>query len=309
MIFDVYTKDAGVRSGGEGSLREATRMACIAYGLARLGHDVHLVKPNRVLVNSEDVLPGSTRWHVFKHLEGPPRPGAISVEAAESKHHCDVAIKCSVGIKDDAAYLTRCKVLVAHECSDAVANDPRVVHVPFLLHEMVIRDFVTMGLMGAYLDDDLDKITDLLSYDDRGLIGYMGAGWGHRREMVNGAPDWATISFHDGAHAIGGFEHMQWMSGFWSGLVLRGDTPKVNLTPLLAMIGIPIVGHFAERNTPALTEDSMIFFDGDWQRLYDKLHGSQYLKRICRNATTAYLAGWSPTGQARLICNALEGTT
>lgn len=297
MRFTFHLRNAAVNNNEEAKLRESTRMACLAHALDQLGHDVSIG-------NMPAVLLESPRLQWFQHLLGRKLHNALNVVPAESLRHggsCDVAIKCSVSTEHDALYLSRSRLVVAHEADPRLAD--RMLNVPFLIHDRVIRE---MGpLFGAYLRDDIETIREAWTPAvHTGMAAYCGAGWPQRKQFFADAPEWVETRFYD-THVMGGVEHARWLAGYRAAIVLRGDTPKVNLTPLAVLLGVPVVAPEIERNTPPLDEASMIRFDG-WEPLLAVLSDEARCRCIADRATEIYRAGWSPLGQARQIVNALE---
>lgn len=298
MKFTFRLRNAAVNNNEEAKLRESTRMACLAHGLHQLGHEVSIANVPGVLLESPRI-----QW--FQHLLGHKIPNALNVVPAESLRHggsCDVAVKCSVSTEHDALYLSRSRLVVAHEADPQCAD--RTLNVPFLIHDRVIRE---MGpLFEAYLRDDIEAIRAAWRPAvQTGVAAYSGAGWPLRKQFFADAPEWVEARFYD-THPMGGVEHARWLAGYRGAIVLRGDTPKVNLTPLAVLLGVPVVAPEIERNTPPLDEDSMILFDG-WDSLRAVLDDEARCRRIADRATEIYRAGWSPLGQARQIVRALEG--
>lgn len=300
MTFEFDTALAASNNSDNAKLREATRMATLAYGLHVLGHDARITYPGPILRRSP-------RWSYFQHLAGSPAGGlkVLPAEALSSGHrNCDVAVKCSVGTKNDDVFLEHCRVLVAHEAANP--DDPRVLNVPFLIHDDMVIEMLQRDLFAAYLDDDVAKVRAAFDRQPKGWVGLRGTGWPHRTAFLEAAPPWVDREFHRmGQPPMSAWDHSEWLCGFRAALALPGDTPKTNLTPLLALLGVPIVSYQIEHNTPRLDDGSMILFGG-WDALWATLNDPARLSEIEAEATAKYRAGWSPIGQARQIVRMLE---
>ncbi len=298
MKFAFHIQNVAHNNSQPAKLREATRMACIAHALDARGHNV-------TFASVPPVLTQSNRWQFFSHIPVRKMAGALAVHPAEAllDRHTDIAIKCSVNVQRDATWQGHSRLLVAHEFSPDL-NDEGVLHVPFLVHDRVIDDLIDRRLFGAYLDDDLDTIRAELPQHKEKWVGFCGAAWGNRREFFHDAPDWVHIRFYN-THLMSGWEHACWLANHRGAVCLRGDTPKTNLPPLCALLGIPIVAVEPERNTPSLDLRSMIRF-ANWDGVRSILAQDTLAAKIAENATEIYKRGWSPLGIARQIVERLK---
>ena len=317
--FDFYLTNAAANNNEAAKLREQTRMACIAYGMSRLGHEVSIV-------GLPQILGMSNRWKYFSHLMNGASKHAISVYPAETiltgNKDCDVAIKCSVKTDNDSLYIARSKLLVAHEYSDAIAEHDKLLPVPFLVHDRVIdswcRDTVHVNLltpidiMQHYLDDDLEEIR---SYQrliaPAGLcacIGFAGVGHYGRDEIVAkleaALPGMCAFRLH-GSPKMFAASYMDWMSSLKAVVCPCGDTPKTNRWAEAVVLGKPIISPLQRtRVVPAQTGDNTIM-PADWDDTQAILDGLERCDEIVANADVCYRQGWSPTGQAKQICLSL----
>lgn len=298
--FEFDLGAAAANNSDNAKLREATRLAAIAYGLSVLGHDARIVAPGKL-------LPQSPRWKHFKHLSGGHNGGLMVLPAetlSSRKRRCDIAVKCSVGTKNDETYLDHCRLLMAHESS--LHGHERVLSVPFLIHDDMVIELEARGLLAAYLNDDLTTVRAAFDYTKTGWVGLRGTGWQHRTQFLENAPEWVDVAFHRmGQPPMNAWAHAEWLCRFRGALALPGDTPKTNLTPLLAMLGVPIISYEVERNTPQLDGRSMILFES-WDGVRSQLDDQQRYAQLVDEETIAYLDGWSPIGQARQIARRFE---
>ena len=308
LKFDFHLANAAMHNGANAKVREATRMACMAYGLHKLGHDVNFV-------GMTPAFGQSARWPFFSHIgTGHRRRDALQVRTMEELQpgiRADVAVKCTVKAKREALR-EYCDVLVAHEASDALTGSNRVVDVPFLIHDDVIIDFIERGLFQAYLDDDVETIRAAFDFTKKLWVGFRGTGWPNRVEFFDGAPEWVDVRFHPmGQPPMSAWSHCEWLASMRASPALAGDTPKTNLPPTLALLGTPIIAPSFERNKVPLDTDDLLYANNAmiwapggkacWHHVRQILEADWHLKKIADAATIVYKAGWSPIGQARLI--------
>jgi hypothetical protein len=302
MTFNFHLTNAAGNNNREARIREQTRMACIARGLSIMGHEVRIV-------GASEEFRGSERYTHFKDLFAEHKTGALEVHPAETmrnrEHRVDVGIKCSVGIQNDANYLSRCQVLVAHEYDENFDDHPHLLPVPFMVHDSVMAGFITDGMFDAFIRNEVRSIRERYCREKNGLLGLRCCGWTKRKEFCANAPEWADIGFYD-TPQMKALEHARWISGFRGGLCLRGDTPKTNSPSLLALLGVAIVMQpIARRDTPRMDYRNTIQF-GSWEQVRLELENDSHLGDITAQATNDYINGWSPLGQARLIAERLS---
>lgn len=300
--FDFYLANAAMNNGAAAKIREATRAACLCYALDKIGF-------SSCIVGASPAFMESNRWPFFKHLHSAPRRGTERVRMMEElniNYKTEVAIKCSVKPKRDAALRSFCKVLVAHELAPEMNGIPGIVDVPFLIHDDVVEAFIATGLFQAYLDDDIATIRKSFDFTKRLRVGFRGTGWPNRQTFFEGCPDWVDVAFHPmGQPPMQAWDHVKWLASMQASPALAGDTPKTNLPPTLALLGIPIIAPSPEINAVPLGPDSMIYSDGrNWDEVLSILMDGARMNRIAEAATCVYKSGWSPLGQARLIAEA-----
>ena len=271
-------------------------MCAIAYGLKQHGHDVRII-------DVPDVMRESNRWQFFSRLHG-TSCGGIAVNPAESGHS-GIGIKCSVGCLRDRTLIKQFDLLVAHEFDAVVYGNPRLLTVPFLIHDRVISGLIEMGLFEAFLLNNVDQIRLAFSkWKPRRLLGFCGANRPERRAFLADAPSWADIRFYN-THPMSGVEHASWLCQFKGGLCLRGDTPHTNLPPLLALLGIATVMEpINDKTTPPFDDFNTIPFES-WEQVKEELEDESRLRGVVEYATSNYVDSWSPMGQARLIAEAI----
>lgn len=294
MRFTVRTRGAAEENSDSAKLRESTRIAMIANGLFKSGHSVFLAKPNHELLSSN-------RWHYFSELPVDGKRGGLYVGPSKNRNTpwTDVIVKTTVSVKHDDFLVKSSKVLVAHEIHDDFSCYGSVLNCPFFIHDRVVDDMACNGTLPLYMNDEIDELRSRFDYTKTRDVGFIGYGWKSRKTFFENAPDWVEHRFYE-SHPMGGWEHAQWLCGCKAVVSLPGDTPKTNLTPLLALLGIPIISTIIENNTPPLDEESMILFES-WGQVEQVLGQQDRLDSIAENATKIYLEGWSPIGIARQI--------
>lgn len=306
MIFVFSLNNVAPQNSEQAQIRECTRMASICWCINR--HTLH----KAIITDAPSVFRSHDRWKFFRHLYDPgaKRRAALKVVPAEnarvSHRPGDIGFKCSVNTKHDRLYLQRFRLLVAHEYDEPLYGKKGLLPVPFFVHDRVIEAFIRYGLFEDYLDNNLRPIWRQFSRlnpdNDRRLLAWCGATcWEHRREFLESAPHWLANESYESTHAMHADDHIRWLRNFKGALVLPGDTPKVNLTPLLALFRIAIV-YFPVRvfDTPPVSEKNAIMFS-DWNQVRLALRDWPRLSRIVSQAFHDYRHYWSPEGQAKLI--------
>jgi len=293
MRFVVNSTHAAEDNSDMAKLRESTRMAMIAHGILRLGHSVVFSGVSRALEKSD-------RWKYFSHIPVDKKASGITIVSSRrhSMRPSDVIVKTSVGTAHDTMLTSMSKVLVAHEASFEAQKT--ALNVPFFVHDEVVECMVREQMFDLYINDDIDAIRELFDYEKARDVGFIGSTWPSRVEFFKDAPEWVDWSLHRSPPPMDGLNHAKWICQCKAAVALPGDTPKTNLPPLLAVLGIPMVSPRPELNTPQMDGNSMILFE-DWNQLKSVIRSDESLKRISDNATEIYLDGWSPTGVARQI--------
>jgi hypothetical protein len=304
MKFNFHIIQCANNNSDEARIREATRMAMICWCLRAQGHEAFIA-------SVAPVFQMSNRWPQFSDLYRPGFSDGLSVHPAESLRRglqkCEIAFKCSVGTQHDSMYLNRCQLLVAHEYDDNLHEHHRLLKTTFGVHHNIFDHLVEQGLYQDFLENRLDAIRafyrDGVTPHEK-PVGFYGQKWPHRQALLETAPDWVEWGLYDHtpAHpAMPTLEHTRWMCGFRACLAIRGDSPKTNLPPLLAMLGLPIiyepitrddVPEFGLANTIPLVS---------WEHVAKAVWNQPLLDAVAKNATDDYINGWSPAGQARLI--------
>lgn len=297
MNFTFHLANCAAANNDGAKLRESTRVGLLCLCLRKLGHDAFITNAPQLLIDSP-------RWKFFLPAYRPGVRVGLEVRAAEEFKRgggrTDVAVKCSIGTANDTRLLNHCDLLVAHEYSPEIETSDKLLKVPFLIHDRVIEHLVEHDLFQAYIDNDLQAIRDHFANGKSGVLGFCGCGWPFRKAFCADAPDWAEIRFFD-SHPMSGGEHAKWLMGFKAALALRGDTPKTNLPPLLAMLGIPIVMEpITAKDTPPFNALNTIPFQS-WEQVHAAIQDDTILAQITAKATDDYINGWSPMGQARQI--------
>ena len=297
MRITVDAMNAARNNNDGAKLREGTRMAMLASCLSRLGHRVSL-RPNPELVLSD-------RLKVFKDVLIPngaaevlicPREGIIK---RPQGYRAVVGFKTSVGTDGDVAAVGIFDVLIAHEYDQSIDKQPGLLPIPFAVHDRTVAEFVTIGAMDRYLDDDVDFFRDrYCSIDKKREAGFVGLGDYGRKAMASGLPKWCDVRFESETPTS---EYLSYLGSCKAGLCFPGATPKTNRFSELALLGVPIICEQSPvRVVPAVTRDNAILLDGwdDWDRLE---RGMKRLEEIAINATFAYRDGWSILAQAKRL--------
>jgi len=299
MRFTVHAAGAAENNSDAAKLREQTRLAMIARALDQLGHSVLFGSVGRELMSSK-------RWKHFSHIPLDPNRGGIviSPDRKSNTPYSDVVVKTTVSIDHDQFLLKVCKVLVAHEAWSKIRNDPKVLNIPFFVHDRMIDCMVEDGTLPLYLEDDIDGFRELYPRKTVRDVGFVGARWPERKDFFKDAPEWVHHKIYD-THPMSAKEHAEYLCGCKAAVAIRGDTPKTNLPPLLILLGVPLVCVENEYNTPSLDGDSMIEFSG-WDDLKKTLKDKKRLDSVSENATEIYKDGWSPLGVAKQIVERLR---
>ena len=314
MKFSFYLKSAAANNTWEAQRRESTRMACIALAMERQGHDVQIADASPQFMDCPN-------WQFFKHLHGASN-GGFTVYPAETLRRgqsgVDIAFRCSVGTKFDQSYIGQCRLLVAHEYAKEVENEPKLLPVPFMIHNEVIQVLAEDGLFDAFIDNDLDTIRNHFregSVRHDKLVGFIGGDWPSRKSLCDNHPEWVDVAFYDhvGTRRMEAAEHCRWLMRFSAALAMSGSTPKTNLPSLLAMLGIPIVMEpITVFDTPPFDDTNTILMQldaagrPDWSRVLRVLSNPDAVASRQAKATNDYIGSWSPAGHARLISERLN---
>lgn len=284
----------------QAQLRESGRMACIAWNLSDLGHDVTIDAPK--------VLVESNRWSYFSHLRGNQSQVDILLVPSELTKRPPIRCNSVVSIKTtkkprDERFLQNCDLLVAREYTKSVEDNPKLLPVPLPVHDKVIDHFCDIDLMDAYLKCDVDEIRSRLCVRTKvRKAGFAGFNDYSRVDMANQMPDWIDWRWGDSAATrMSAPDYLKFMMECEMGINLRGAGPKAYRFSEMAMLGIPIVTCMpAMRDTPLVSEKNVILL-----RSHDDVLSLErgYLKRheIAAEATQCYRDGWSMRGHAKMI--------
>lgn len=292
--FDFYLSNAAANSGENGRTREHARLGCLAYGMQRLGHDVHIVS----VWNEFQQNP---LWKFFQPLHGRPRNEALTVHPAEAmdagNKHCDVGIKCCLGNHDkDELWLKRCQLYVARDVMPGLSGNERLLMVPHLVHYGVMIQLAEDGLFQAYLDDDVEQIREFYDAPKTDKIGFAGEDVAGRREFAEQLQaelgDVCDFRFDE---RMPPGEYLRWMRSLRAALILPGERDVTYREVEAKLIGADFthierheLGCWSKSDTDSLKE---------W---IDKNLGLDNSPR--------YEVLYAPTGQANLICSELGVT-
>lgn len=309
LKFEFHLASAAARNTPTAQRREACRMAAVAYGLRLVGQEVAIA--NKPPMDEKWWRPFAS----LPHTVGKPDVVVVSAEAvvrhlATRPRNTNVVIgfKTSCGIQRDREIFKAFPIVVAHEYDPALDAAPALLPVPFLVHQRVLDVWTEQGMMEHYLRDDLDYFREHYKCLKTGLLGYRGcgtAGCQHRAEFGQTAPNWCDFKLYT-SHSMTAEEHVRWLIRFHGGLCLPGETPKVNLHPLLALLGLVIVAPpMPVRDTPPLDESNSIVFQ-DWNITRVSLEDAATRNFLIAQADDAYRTGWSPLGQAKQLLKRLN---
>ncbi|MGR3219618.1 MAG: hypothetical protein ACUZ8H_07355 [Candidatus Anammoxibacter sp.] len=300
MNFNFYLQNAARNNVVVAQIREQTRMACIAYGLSTLGHEVRIC-------SASSEFEQSNRWDYFKHLYG-GFGDAIRVLPAEDARYGtrpDIGIKCSVGCKHDDILLNKCGLLVAHEHNEKRNGAKNLLPVPFICFDGTIEYFIEQDLFNAYLNDDLETIRSHFSVEKTKQVCFAGVGHYDRQKMFASLQNYCEIILKDKPVMISG-EYLKWASSFKAGLSPSGDTPKANRFSDLVVLGLATIAPPCSiAITPPLNRVNSILLK-DWNDIDGLENGLGNAESIVAEADKDYRAGWSPMGQARQILELLK---
>jgi len=305
--FDFYLSNAAANSGANGRTREHARMACLAYGMQRLGHDVHIVS-----VWNE--FQRNPLWKFFQTLHGRPRNEALTVHPAEAmdagNKHCDVGIKCCLGNHDkDELWLKRCQLYVARDVMPGLSGNERLLMVPHLVHYGVMMQLAEDGLFQAYLDDDVEAIREFYDAPKTDKIGFAGEDVAGRREFAEKLQaelgDVCDFRFDE---RMPPGEYLRWMCSLRAALILPGEREATYRFAEAVMLGVlTIIKEQAQPiEPPACVANSIALWDWDdaprISRRFD------FAEEMLFEADEFYREYWSPTGQAGLAISKLGVT-
>jgi len=316
MQFNVVADNAGRGNTQNAQAREALKMSCIAWCLQDMGHDVRLSM--NAALQSWDI---AQFFESVKSVHG--IRDAVHIYPARSlfkqgrpQHSTVVCVKDSKK-QNEIEILESCDILIAHEYNHKEpyiqSDDPRMITVPWLCHDVVIRALYEEGLLLSYLRDDLQALRSALCPSERiARVAFAGANIADRRQIAEAFEShadivWVTWVGDVHARHRSPLEYMKWIGQYSAGLILPGDTPKTNRFSEVVLLGSAIVEVRREMlETPAVTQENAILLR-DWQdieTLHERLPDWQ---QVSAQADVAYKSGWSPRGQAALLVERING--
>lgn len=306
MDFQFDLRNCGHNNSQTAIVREATRLACIAWCLQDLGHTVRI--PMNGIPQCVRDSPRFKRQPFCDLDKTAGSDGAIRVTSHPSR--ADVVIKTTVKTHIDRSQITKCAVYVAHEYDPTLADNPRLLPVPFLVSDAVLSWFSCDG-MEQYLRDDLEFFRRTYQRTKDGTIGFFGFdGYSRRanlwwfKQNVDIGERQLDLDFYE-EPPTDGLGYLETIREYELGFLPFGDTPKSNRHAELALLGITIITtKRGVRDTPDLTPSNCIMLDnwGDNNAYQD---GIARLAEIRKQADQDYRYGWSPRGQAQLIVDRL----
>ena len=140
-------------------LREACRMACIAWNLADLGNEVTLDAP--------DILSQHARWKFFSHLKGTPPAVDVLVVPSELRERPKLHRNTVVSIKTtkhphDAYSLENCDLLCNFPCHRLWETEDRGEYKEFMINKLGQEGFDLLMLRANTYKKRDDKMTELI---------------------------------------------------------------------------------------------------------------------------------------------------
>lgn len=297
MNITVDAVNAARHNNYNARLRECTRMAMLGSCLSRLGHRVSVkgnpefMRSSRIKAFKDVMIPEKTADVLICQREGiTKRPEGYSVV---------VGFKTSVGTDADVAAIGIFDILIAHEYDLAIDKQAGLLPIPFAVHDRTVAEFIEIGAMDRYLDDDLEFFRERYAAKDKlREAGFVGLGDYGRKAMAKKLPIWCDVQFTSEKPTS---EYLTYLEQCKAGICFPGATPKTNRFSELALLGVPIISERSPvRVVPAVTRDNAIVLDGwdDWGRLEK---GMKRLDEIRINADFAYRDGWSILGQAKRL--------
>ncbi len=313
MKFAFDLRNAAGTNTPKAQIRECTRLASIAWCLE---DQEEFWNVQARIIAAPSIFMKSERWKFFRHLYDPDwKVADTSVVPAEvarlsDKQH-DVGIKTSVACHFDELYLKRFRLLVAHEYDERFYGERNLLPVPFFVHDRVIETFIRYNVFEEYLRNEVRTIRYTFARRNirkqKRLCGWCGATtYEGRRTILAKAASWLLVEPYESTHKMAADDHIRWLGDLKGALALPGDTPKTNLPPLLALMGIPIVMWPIDRfDTPPIDSSNAIMVE-NWEQVRLALRSQETRSRVSLKATRDYKESWSPAGQARLIVERLK---
>lgn len=308
MEFQFDLLKCAYNNSNSAVIRESTRLACIAWCLQELGHQVH-VPEGRIPETVKD----SWRYEKdpFRSLNKTNNTNGIRVTSEYD--HGQVLIKTSVSCSRDEELLDKCQVLVAHEYDPRFSYRHNLLPIPFLVHDRIIEYFQRSEAIRPYLLNDLNMFRACMRGPvvpkTIGFIGYNG--YGRREALDTIRPLLEQRGFacdfllYDGAAPLSPGLYLCRTGGFTAGILLEGDTPKTNRQAEYAMLGIPMISTpRSVSDSPDVAMSHIVLASWDDEFALDT--ALNQLEASVNATDNCYLTGWSPMGQAKLIVEHLQ---
>jgi len=312
----VDARHAALNNDDSAKLRECTQMAVLAWTLAQQRHDVFFLpnnewqKSNRqdwFASHLSDSFQTTSHWSSHADLlitseHYSPEPISANIKAV---------YKTTVGIDYDCHLLHNSDLLIAAEYNPIpeVDQHPCLFPMPFPVHDLVLQQLASLGLLQQYLQNNLQPIRRMYRAETCNNIGFLGTGMygrkaiGQRFSAISPLP--CDFHFYDGDSPFSAHDYLTRIGTYFAGLHISGDTPKANRFCELVLLGIPVITvPVRVRCDPPITRENTILLRSwnDHDTLIDRL---EHAETIAENATRDYLSGWSPMGQARMLLTKL----
>jgi hypothetical protein len=281
--------------------REACRMLMLCWCLKQLG--VNAVATGSIRI-SDDRIDKFFRPLFGRMLQ--PDVLVIPFEHVGYYLHwkCPlVGFKTSVDTTKDKDFLSHVAVLMCHEYDDSLAENPKLLPIPFPVHDVALQYFQSQNWMERYLLDDISFFRDFYctSNDMPGFFGFGGYG---RMNKLATHRHWCDIETYE-SPPVPTHVYLRRVGSWSAGFCPAGSTPKANRFSELALLGKPIIIERTTRKVmPPLGDHNAILID-DWNDAEYIQTRLQDRDSIALQADNAYLAGWSPIGNAKLLMERL----
>lgn len=309
--IDFHITHAGAATGGGARIRESMRMCALAYCMRILGHRVNICGGHKSVIDDP-------RWRMFSGMWHPAREGAITVRPThEDQMAADVIFKTDMKCENDKVLMAQCTILVAHNFAPEIADSDRLLDVPLMIHDEVMKALHERSLFGAYMRNSVHLIRDVIAststakckhtmdvgfcgedrYDRRAMAGLL-------RESYPGAMDIRFTNIDDpGKPRMATMEYLAWLSRLAASLDLPGERDKTYRFAESVVMGTPIVTTQKTRRDGVSPQNAIVL--DDWSDADSLIDGLFRRESIQREATTEYELSWSPMGQARRVLELL----
>lgn len=313
MKITVNTRCVARDNSENAQRREAMRMASLAYGFHREGHDVSLCVPEGGPWSRDE------RWNTrpFSDIIKPAhRYNDILVVADyDNLEQCKAQTKMLVAFKTtpnprpqwELARLESADLLISFHGSREVSVRDDVIVVPHGVSEKVHKALWSDGMLERYLEDDLRSLRNKYGGGARRGYGFIGNSiYGRNANMkvlqeqlkMPGDILWTGAANRP---QIAATEYLRRVSSWKIGLCFGGDLPTSFRFSEVVMMGtVAAIQRWHNEYAEPLTDSNAIVVD-TWQNVQAITTSLERLEDIQQGADESYCAGWSPRGQAKQV--------